>query len=487
MNKQRVTHWVYSLGLSTGISVGVGCWSTADEHCGNLEGNRTCEERGIGAYCDTCRIADDGCTDVRPSDACLYPGVGSEPATGMDDSSTYDPAVTTAEGTTVSEPSVDSTAEPQPECMGNEECHDPAAPICRADGECVACNEVDDPDGACADLDAGLPVCDSGVCVQCTSDAPGECGEDLPVCDDALKTCVPCTEHEQCGPAACNLYTGACLPGDAVVHVGVGQQYQNLMSAISSLGEATDGTIVVQSEIYAETITVDGPRVLAFLASDAYPPIWDDGDSTTESQLSVSGGSTVFLDGLHLSRNGDDPAIRITGDQSRVWIDRSRVSNEGGGFSVESGAELVLRNTFVGGDSRVGANNSDVLLNVDNASVEIIYSTLINTGGYAVLSCPNPPVSIRVRNSIIATEHNVDEVSGCDGVVIVHTVSESDVGDLSQWFHLYRYGNFHLLAGGVPVFANVAQWQLGDPRVDIDGALRPIIDGSPDFAGADVP
>ena len=36
----------------------------------------------------------------------------------------------------------------------------------------------------------------------------------------------------------------------------------------------------------------------------------------------------------------------------------------------------------------------------------------------------------------------------------------------------------------VPIAA-AAIWSEGDPLVDIDGALRPAIEGSPDFAGAD--
>jgi hypothetical protein len=36
-------------------------------------------------------------------------------------------------------------------------------------------------------------------------------------------------------------------------------------------------------------------------------------------------------------------------------------------------------------------------------------------------------------------------------------------------------------------FANEAQWQQGDPWVDLDGDERPQIDGTDDWIGADVP
>ena len=47
-------------------------------------------------------------------------------------------------------------------------------------------------------------------------------------------------------------------------------------------------------------------------------------------------------------------------------------------------------------------------------------------------------------------------------------------------------GNFHLEAN-YSVFADIAQWQTGDPPWDIDHEDRPMTDGASDYAGADVP
>lgn len=44
-------------------------------------------------------------------------------------------------------------------------------------------------------------------------------------------------------------------------------------------------------------------------------------------------------------------------------------------------------------------------------------------------------------------------------------------------------GDFHLEPGHP--FADVAQWQPGDPLVDLDGDERPNVAGTPDVAGAD--
>ena len=48
-------------------------------------------------------------------------------------------------------------------------------------------------------------------------------------------------------------------------------------------------------------------------------------------------------------------------------------------------------------------------------------------------------------------------------------------------------GNFHLINDGITTFADIAQWQTGDPPWDIDHEDRPMTDGASDYAGADVP
>jgi len=56
-----------------------------------------------------------------------------------------------------------------------------------------------------------------------------------------------------------------------------------------------------------------------------------------------------------------------------------------------------------------------------------------------------------------------------------------------QWFVGYGAGNFHLQNDGLSLFADIAQWQPGDPLTDIDGDPRPTTAGAADYAGADVP
>src|SRR5690606_19339842 len=212
-----------------------------------------------------------------------------------------------------------------------------------------------------------------------TAAAPEACQNPTPVCDDAQNTCTACTAHEQCGDAACNLYTGECLPGDAVVHVGPGRDFENLAAAVASFTEPdAQGTLIVhQGSDYNEAITVGDTRVLAFLAADdvTAPPGWvlTGGGGP---QLTVPAGSTVLLDGLRLSGNSDNVALLLDGGQA--WVDRSRIiQNAGGGIVANNGAELTVRNCFV------GSSTPDVdAIALNNSSLDVLYTTV---GGGGVL------------------------------------------------------------------------------------------------------
>ncbi|MEX1362178.1 MAG: hypothetical protein AB1Z98_03585, partial [Nannocystaceae bacterium] len=227
---------------------------------------------------------------------------------------------------------------------------DAAAPFCEtASGECVGCDGLEDGDGACAELDANAPLCFEGGCVACTTMDPSVCEAQGLVCDDETNTCVPCTEHDQCGEAACNLFDGTCLPADAVVRVGVGRDYTTIEAAVSSFGAGEMGTIVVFDGSYNEPITIDGGRVIAFLVNEGDLPEWTRTSGMDAPQLVVSDG-TVLIDGLQLSGNDSTADAGILVDGGRAWLDRSRVvTNLGGGIVAQNAGELVLRNCFVGG------------------------------------------------------------------------------------------------------------------------------------------
>jgi hypothetical protein len=458
------------------------------DHCARNEGDRYCEELFPELpYCnrgrDECAIGDRyGCVaEVTPEchapcgvledDECLGgESTGTETGTGT--------------GTGTETGSESSTTGPVP-CAGDEDCPDAAAPFCAVgSGACVACDGTDDPDAACAGVDPSLPLCVGGACVQCTEANATACTGKTPVCDEASNTCVPCTAHDQCGEAACNLYVGACLPADAVVHVGPGEEHATLGEAVAVFGPEEQGTIVVHAGTYNEAVTVGSGRVLAFLAAPGDLPLWILAPSTTP-QLTAGPGTTVLVDGLQLSGNGSsaDPGVLVNGGQA--WLDRTRVvQNSGGGIVAQSNAELVLRNCFVGGGTEV------IGVEVIDASARVVYTTVVASTFMSTpaFGCTSPGM-VDIRNSIVVSQggSSPDELS-CAGADVVTSATEADVGSADiLWFVDFNGGDFSLSGTGATTFADIAQWQTGDPLTDIDGAPRPASDGTPDHAGADIP
>lgn len=502
----------YAAAFGLGLVASWGCLAerTNTDHCAYLEGDATCEARHDGErpFCQrgSCgSTADgDGCVAARPEDdACYSPCGGGlslpddASCRGGESTSTSEESSTSTEATTSgsdseSGSSESSTTGPLP-CMGNGDCMDAAAPFCEPmSGACVACDGTADPDGACAGLDPGAPLCVGGACVQCTAAAPEACMGSTPVCDDATNTCMPCTAHDQCGQAACNLFTGACLPADAVVHVGPGQTFMTLGAAIASFAAGAEGTIVVHQGTYNEAATVDGGRVLAFLANVGDLPLWILAPSTSP-QLEV-GDATVLMDGIQISGNASSshPAIHVSAGQA--WMDRSQIiGNDGGGLLAEAGAELVLRNCFVG-DGTASAN----ALAIDSASADVLYTTLgsgfDNFGDVFPIQCTTP-VAVVVRNSVLVSFDNAAGEISCSMAEVTNTASETlipGVGNVAlgaieaDWFADVTVGNF-LLDSPPASIATTATWESGDPPTDIQGDPRPQLDGAPDVAGADVP
>jgi hypothetical protein len=491
-------------GLGLGLTLGCLVGRPNDDHCSYLDGDRTCADRypGERTFCGTCGLAParDGCIAQRPTDdACYSPCgdgtridddaaclVGASSTSGDDTTITGEPS--TSGSDSGSESSSGSTTGPMP-CSGTADCTDAAAPFCEpVSGECVACDGTEDPDGACAGLDPGMPLCVGGACVQCTAAAAQACTGETPVCDDASNMCVPCTAHDQCGEAACNLFTGACLPADAVVHVGPGQRYTTLGEAVDSFDAGAEGTIVVHQDNYDEAATVDAGRTLAFLAADGDLPLWILAGGGSP-QL-VVGDATVLMDGIQISGNASSmhPGVRVDG--GRAWVDRARiVVNSGGGVLAQAGAELVLRNCFMG-----GSINNEATTTVNGSDATILYSTLVAGFGSATAMSCDGAATVDVRNSILVAEAGSSEIQ-CSGATIEHTAAEMNLGGTNTglgdvntgWFADYVGGDLHLAATPPISIATTAQWETGDPPMDIDGEARPQLDGAPDVAGADVP
>jgi len=99
--------------------------------------------------------------------------------------------------------------DPQPsicvQCLADDDCAG-STPVCNQNHTCEACTDDDDcPDPA-------EPICgSSGACVQCTLTDMTLCGGTTPVCDDDAGVCEPCATDADCTDSdpAC-MESGAC-------------------------------------------------------------------------------------------------------------------------------------------------------------------------------------------------------------------------------------------------------------------------------------
>jgi len=275
------------------------------------------------------------------------------------------------------------------------------------------------------------------------------------------------------------------LPAEAVVRVGLMQEFATLTEAVASFDPEAEGTIIVHLPLanYDEAVTVDGGRTLAFLANEGDLPRWLLGAGGAP-QLTVLDG-TVLMEGIQMSGNADDRGLVVDGGQA--WADGSRiVQNTGGGVLAQNGAELVLRNCFVGGNA---ADVDAIALN--DSTLDMLYTTAgggsVIGGRTRALFCDGG-ASATVRNSILVSLDPMPEVE-CSGVMLTTSATEAEAGPLDAigWFSGYAAGNFSLTMSGADIFRDLALWQSGDPPTDIDGDPRPTVDATPDYAGADVP
>src|SRR5690606_14613770 len=97
-------------------------------------------------------------------------------------------------------------------------------------------------------------------------------------------------------------------------------------------------------------------------------------------------------------------------------------------------------------------------------------------------------------NSLVLSRAPTPEVVGCDDLEVTSSALETALednlalGDMdTAWFIAFNMGNFHLSAMAPPALASAAVWKSTDSSTDIDGDPRPTIDGTADYAGADIP
>ncbi|MEX1367185.1 MAG: hypothetical protein AB1Z98_28920 [Nannocystaceae bacterium] len=316
------------------------------------------------------------------------------------------------------------------------------------------------------------------------------CDAELLLCDEDANACVSCTEHEQCASGACELAVGRCFPEDVVVHVDQdgGQDFSSVTVAVGSIGDGMAGVIVVHEAgmdgltAYQGLVQVDGGKTIALLAAAGEAPILQ-GTGVNPGVRAQDAETTLYVDGIGISGNAGGVGLEVDG--ATAGVDRSRIDdNNGGGVQAQSMANLTLRNCFVGG---IAADVDAIALN--EADLTMLYTTVgggsVVSGRTRALFCDGASVA-SVRNSILVSLDTMSEVE-CPTVTLTTSATEAEVGFSAAWFDGYAAGEFSLSASGMTTFEGLAQWQAGDPATDIDGDARPDVDGTADYAGADVP
>ena len=479
-----------------------------ENHCANQDGDAWCAERHGGArpFCvlGTCGPTEDrdGCVETEPSAECYSPCGNS--MTVDDDASCMTAAGSTSGGMTSSGNGSDSSGEsgnesttgPQP-CGGDEDCTDTAAPYCNPLGECVGCDGTDEPNAACAGTDTGLPLCVDGACVACTTENPAVCDEQLLLCDGEANACVACSQHEQCGSGACELAVGRCFSPDVVVHVDGdgGQDFETVAAAVAAVDEGMHGVIVVHGldgELsYQGLVLVDGGKTIAMLAAPDEAPIIQ-GTGGNPGVRVEGPATTLYVDGLRVAGNTGGLGMEVDG--ATAWVDRSRiVQNTGGGVLANNGANVTLRNCFVG-----HGTSSEHAIEINGATAEILYTTAAvgfdNFADIFAVSCATP-MDVTVRNSFLISIDDVGTELSCLGATVSNTAAETmlpgsgnvALGDVAlDWFFDLDTGDFRL-DNPPAAIQTTARWLEGDPLTDINGTPRPSVSDSPDYGGADVP
>ncbi len=381
-------------------------------------------------------------------------------------------------------------------CVDSSDCADPKSPVC-VESVCVACTEAGFPDQACEAKDTAAPVCrGDGECVACTPTNPSACDGTTPVCDEATSACVGCSFHEQCPDSACRIATGGCFDAGNVHDVGQGMEYEGIGDAVADLGQRGEVVLrIFDGPTYNEAVTIGGAgSAYAVLAQDAGTvPLWA---NTMEGAptLRVDSGAEVYVQSLRFGVNGEATFPGISVSAATLYLDRSEVAgNTGGGLALTAGAYAQIRNCFVGANG-TGAPNARGI-QVEGSTLDILYTTVARNDASVddSLVC-NLVSNVTARNSIFIGRDSPS--INCAPLAASYSVfDEAIAGEGNEnagaidngWFTDVFAGDLHLTASGAAQFGDVALWTIGDPTVDIDGEPRLAEDATQDVAGGDLP
>lgn len=433
-------------------------------------------------------------------------------------------------------------------CTAEHDTCPETTPVCAEDwGLCMGCRE--DTDCASGEFCSDAYTCEGcSEHAQCPDSAcdivTGECMDADPVV--RVQTCEPTAEAgESTGTGADESSTGGPSGDESTsdsgettdfaeeghtAETGVPQTIgpaRRPASVFCSLQEAIDagipeggrGTIVLDASTDAPhagfALTTD-KRIAIVAQGDAHI-----GDDSSYEAIYVSGGATAYLSGVHVTRAGD-AAIKCL-DRARLWVDASQVrdnagtgirgddclrlvvrrseitGNAGHGLDIAQNTALELRSSVVACNGRRDAQ--DLGIRVENSRFDIRASTVASNRSSTRstnLRCMADldhagPLGGLIQDSIFVGPDmfSVD----CPWADWAHSVVDDEsvrgpgVVAVKEWSQNWFMGScdMHLRPLAAHPFADVGEWEPGDPRYDIDGGPEGRRPSQGVAAGADQP
>ncbi len=485
-------------------------------HCANRDGDATCvEEYGQGWACSVCERGAPslGCSDAPIEAQCRFDAGGDGSSSGSGGSG----GSSSGDG---------STTGPLVECEGTgavEGCPDDR-PYC-VEGACNGCEAAGGHD-YCAGLSEAVPQCNPawGHCVECYDDASPACGGGE-VCGDDF-ACGPCTRHEQCPMSACNLFRGTCMDGQMELWVdddtevcvadGPGTEAMPLCDvdvAVDRILAGDSGIVRLRNGSYESLLLPDcASKSVAVLGESMTSTIIDLNTVAAAPAIEVACGSELMLHRVRLRRN-TAPAVRchdggklslqeVLVDFALVGVEavdcrlhslRSRfLGLRGAAIAADDDSEIVLRNDVIAATvPDEGAPYTHALTVVDS-DADLRFVTLVDNDN-GNLTCSG--ASTVTAHSVLVADTNDAASIDCVVATFDHSVvdesevvGEDNVSLLLEptWFDDLNAGDYRLV-DSEGTLAGIGRWDLGDPRMDLEGAARVEIPGAPTWPGADQP
>jgi hypothetical protein len=307
-------------------------------------------------------------------------------------------------------------------CGGDGRCTDGAACGCRIDMDCTG---------------AAAMVCDvtgTQTCVQCIApDQASACTGTAPVCGDD-HACHACALHAECSDSNTCLPDGSCAAESDIAYVSAAGAASNDCSQNSPCTLAAALTtskpyVKIAAGKLDEQVSVN--RNVTILAE----PLAVLSSTQPGILLKVEGSSQLEIYDLEISgASGANPAISI--QAGKVTLTRAKVAmNESDGIVVGSTATLIVRQSTIAGNGRVGIYGD----------AKVVQSIISNNANFGILAGNGGNVTVM--------QSTVSE-NGAGGIY-------TDVGvfDITNNF-IYRNGLQGITGGGVYIGADSSGGRL---------------------------